>query len=91
MSAHTAGSWTVKENELGHPTIKAMRGSVSWTIATCDFAGGLCEANARLIAAAPELLDAAKRCYMLFTALGHYDDPQLEALRAAIAKAEGQP
>lgn len=46
------------------------------------------EANARLIAAAPELLEALKG--MLVVANLFTDSPYHEAARAAIAKAEGR-
>lgn len=48
-------------------------------------------ANARLIAAAPDMLEALKECLEAFAALGI--DATLPVLhaRAAIAKAKGQP
>lgn len=46
-------------------------------------------ANGRLIAAAPELLDAAKALIAQVDAILLPDDPQTAALRAAIAKATG--
>ena len=54
------------------------------------------EANARLIAAAPELLDALKRCYQIMEDINDvedidetYDNLLIDA-KAAIVKAEGK-
>jgi hypothetical protein len=50
------------------------------------------EANARLITAAPDLLEAAKDIYAAYGTYAGMDAQwraQLETLRAAIAKAEG--
>ena len=49
------------------------------------------EANARLIAAAPELLEAAKQALQVFVDQGWDDDlSAAKSLKAAIAKAEGK-
>ncbi len=45
------------------------------------------EANARLIAAAPELLEA---CKFAISIIGHPDDAGTQIIAAAIRKAEGQ-
>jgi L-fucose mutarotase/ribose pyranase (RbsD/FucU family) len=49
------------------------------------------KANARLIAAAPDLLEALKSMCEGFSALKDSDFPALAKARAAIAKAEGKP
>lgn len=52
---------------------------------------GNAEANARLIAAAPELLQATATCFALLATDARYDGSEcLELARAAIAKARGQ-
>lgn len=50
------------------------------------------EANARLIAAAPEILDALKRCvaFGVRSDSGAIIEREMETVRAAIAKAEGR-
>jgi hypothetical protein len=64
-------------------------------VKTCEFiAKTQSEANARLIAAAPELLDALKRLIGEHADLGEVDFTvdecaAIEQARAAIAKAEG--
>lgn len=47
--------------------------------------------DARLIAAAPELLDACAFALTILEALGNGSGDAASACRAAIAKAEGQP
>lgn len=91
MSAHTPGPWRVKK--------ATVRGEVNeWyvtddggvaVIASCvtDTAGEPSEANARLIAAAPELLEVIDGLLnALPSATAH---PAIKAARAAIAKATG--
>jgi hypothetical protein len=49
------------------------------------------EANARLVAAAPDLLEAAKQALQVFVDQGWDDDlSAAKSLKAAIAKAEGK-
>lgn len=51
-----------------------------------------CDANARLIAAAPDLLTQAEKHLAWLSKLTDWagaDDPDLDGLRAAIAKAQG--
>lgn len=88
---HTPGPW---DRDGLH--IKTTRG----VIAHCPVPknGGVfdCQANARLIAAAPDLLAVAKQALKSMTICGivqdgdmHQNDPVIPALRAAIAKATG--
>lgn len=92
MSAHTPGPWTQDggsvlapcqfQNSKGEPQ--------TMTVADCNYCFSMedPEANARLIAAAPELLEALKslvaRCEMNF----RFPD-LLPAARKAIERAEG--
>lgn len=98
ISAPTPGPWTAENWSCHAPTtvLAQARGKTLAThrvIAECAGPDSLTEnvANARLIAAAPELL-AALRGYM---ACGHGGRPDLDAAYkaafAAIAKAEGAP
>ena len=90
---HTPGPWTIHADTDGWPLV--MSGGVAGRIVanvnpqSCpdessapEFVEMPCEANARLIAAAPELLDACK------AALSD-DQPYIEKCRTAIAKATG--
>jgi YD repeat-containing protein len=91
---HTPGPWTIEIKGSRH----FIDGADELTVAYVDRAGvrerQTYEANARLIASAPELLAALKEMAEQF---GHYcehteDAKEIETLikaRAAIAKAEG--
>ncbi len=84
---HTPGPWSVKKTNCGHGAVTAGTYTLrhNW-----DGLGSQEEmdANARLIAASPELLDALK------LALEAHDYPGREGwaenARAAISKAEGR-
>jgi hypothetical protein len=85
MSAHTPGPWRVARLRSGAWAVvdRGTRDIVPSIFTQRD--GGEDEANARLIAAAPDLLAALK--YLL--ELGGDDDRRITA-DAAIAKAEGK-
>jgi hypothetical protein len=57
---HTPGPWVVSEHTMHGYEVWARRNSGSMRVALCGTAN-FDEANARLIAAAPELLTALKR------------------------------
>ncbi|HBP6823498.1 TPA: hypothetical protein L6B08_26940 [Pseudomonas aeruginosa] len=88
MMKHTPGPWHV-----GGPNKCTIYDKHSQRLAN-SFEGVMatqrtdseCEANARLIAAAPELLEALQVCIQQITALCSADDVPDQA-RAAIAKA----
>jgi exonuclease III len=101
---HTPGPWKAITHEAtgGGDYILILAGS--WDIAHNRHSARDWEeekANSRLIAAAPELLEALKACLELLDANAEpeYDDtsheiaisPAREMARAAIAKAEGTP
>ena len=84
MSKNTPGPWfTSMPNEGGGTLIKPIPGQV---IARCDELPEMV-ANAHLIAAAPELLEALLRCK--FDSLNMSLD-DVAFCRAAIAKARGE-
>ena len=69
MSAHTKGPWIIvpPEDEWGHgriasiePKPESMIGENYWSVAECNTMREEHEANAKLIAAAPDLLEALK-------------------------------
>lgn len=110
MSKHTPGPWRIAENDGAYAYIKSGPGTnlmkpgqmvAKVWLQDADYN----EANARLIAAAPELLEA---CKQLLTTLeeaeqahvliGHwgqdaqrefYNRPEIKLLVRALAKAEG--
>ena len=91
--AHTPGPWMVAENLFGntasyevytHTESKSGKGGYT---RICQITPKDQKANARLIAAAPELLEALENCLGFVVA-----HPQLtEDLRNLIAKARGNP
>ena len=71
MSAHTPGPWRAVTPENGHrrPTqIRSDRNSIASTAFAPDLSTDEIIANARLIAAAPELLEA------VYSAIAHFAD-----------------
>jgi len=100
MSKHTPGPWVFSaiDSTEGFLVVeKARPKSLVATVCKRNGCGWTCPheepwANARLIAAAPDLLEAAK------TLMEYWDNgtpvrpgcEDIETLRAAIAKAEGQ-
>ena len=96
---HTRGPWRVAEGRIvdsatiyhGEPgsgiVSHVARVHASWI---CPEHGGNVEANARLIAAAPDLLDALKEAAdYIATTIGHRGGDIMEAADAAISKAGG--
>lgn len=63
MSGHTPGPWSLDDNDLRDEAQMVLADRTGCSIADVFLQGrgGECEANARLIAAAPELLDALIR------------------------------
>lgn len=107
MSKPTPGPWlnaSGPSSIVGWPIV-GPRGlsicSITWyprdaTVSDADWNAFMAErrANARLIAAAPDLLEALKRAEMHFAMLpSGMDQPGsvMAQMRAAIAKAEGPP
>ena len=88
MSKHTPGPWTVDRVEMPSGPL--------WTIHSEATPGLLAdvwrEPNARLIAAAPELLDALKECAdRLHIHMKHTEDLVADMkAQKVIAKAEGE-
>ena len=95
MAEHTPGPWEIRDIHTGHgPVLLNDRNKI---IATFD-TGGPNEADARLIAAAPDLLAALKDIAgERFTPQAGYNAYNLDGMlteaqelaRTAIAKAEG--
>lgn len=96
--AHTPGPWTVKSSDLPGGFLEII--SPSYRKET-DADHVVCELrrwrrpspedNARLIAAAPELLAVLERCNNRWDDADEEDNPALgQAIRAAIAKAKGK-
>ena len=96
MSKHTPGPWEIQEHPNG--IYKYISGpehlefaQVVWCMED-DERSPECEANARLIAAAPELLEAVEELLACTEgqAIYNFMEPQKKKARAAIAKAKGE-
>jgi hypothetical protein len=95
-TSYTPGPWQV-ENGIVHIPHKTTHGgsyiyiTSPITVRTATMTGNENNANAHLIAAAPELLEA---CELFVTAIETLGKPSIAdagmAIRAAIAKARGQ-
>lgn len=99
MSKHTPGPWLVEQGERTDAdnidVISPDGRDDPWTVAVAIGScgpGGCTIANARLIAAAPDLLEALTSIADQLERVGdsRKDAPFIEAARAAIAKAEGR-
>lgn len=97
MNKHTQGEWTAIEgNMTGMIVVAPDQAKIRYRVAACG--GPNREANARLISAAPDLLEAlhAVRSQFVQAFEAHgltLSDAQIEAdnlARAAIFKAEGE-
>ncbi len=93
MSAkHTQGPWDPAANWPPGMSMVCHHDGSGWRpVADCAVSGDAAEANARLIAAAPELLEALKLAEPYVRAAGklfHLGD-DLKRVQAAIAKATG--
>ncbi len=90
MGDYTRGPWTIAVSEEYEASWFEVRGSADgdgWATVVADLIA--LDADARLIAAAPDLLEAAKLAEQQLIRLGF--DGSASGLTAAIAKAEGQP
>ncbi len=91
--AHTPGPWTVSGCKLGNSAMvtHGNDGTFSPVIATVHDDGTRlpAEANARLIAAAPELLAALREADLELERADIYPADTKARIRAAIAKATG--
>ena len=98
MSKHTPGPWKAKKwvgtdlyDDPDRPFVEV--GNVHWSPKNWKPAAAIKQtANARLIAAAPELLEALEATVSLLEKLGHFSDNSLTVAvaRAVIAKARGE-
>ena len=101
--SHTPGPWNCEIPDIGDQQSEDERGNKYWEVTPIPqrfenneylcITGWMSEANARLIAAAPELLDALYKCVRLLKFLepevrgGYSPDGALKCGLAAIDKA----
>lgn len=84
MTKHTQGPWVAHIGN--HDTYISMPDGAEIYTGTEDQNLETIEANARLIAAAPDLLEALEWCLMVY---GH-DWPENASIRETIKKAKGE-
>ena len=99
MSGHTPGPWEHEHRTANHKEtgltiavcepVSGGRGPTSNPINRRTITEEECIANARLIASAPELLEACKAALAAMVVEGVHTETQ-ELVREAIAKAEGK-
>ena len=95
MNKHTPGPWTVNIPNNRETAIRGIHGGdyVIADILNDGYEDDEQEANARLIAASPDMLEALRRVANLNENAGEIGDGMLRTIvaeaRAAIAKAEG--
>ena len=89
MSAHTPGPWQIDADAPIHPTGFYAGGyhSISSTDGEFQVTGFIGDANARLIAAAPDLAEALRQCVQYIELDSEYLQPMIDRARAALAKA----
>ena len=85
MGKHTSGPWKLEKSSMGRTSRIISQDDL--VIAECWNSEQ--EANARLIASAPELLEACKEALKEFNEMGYTPNYADNMLREAIAKAEG--
>lgn len=98
MNKHTPGPWIAFGGGMGDTRIVAAVGSRAAGKLICDCAfthaleGAEFQANAQLIAAAPDLLDIAREAYDYLSTIveNRANLTWLAKVRDAIAKAEGR-
>jgi hypothetical protein len=97
-SGHTPGPWTVAAPHMGFSEIRGPVGELVFGLAAGSDdekrSDDVCNANARLIAAAPDMLDALDHVEAVLSIVEPRSDKAeylncLEQVRAAIAKAQG--
>lgn len=98
MNKHTPGPWFLGESERGRHfrAVDAKEhgalASVVWLMEDDDIDGvssPRCEANAHLIAAAPDLLDALEEVVQ-WLELGDHEGKMYDKCKSAIARARGE-
>lgn len=87
MSKHTPGPWNIDKDDSGNGVSANVNGSRYWITGVIQEPGKEFsdEANARLIAAAPDLLEALQNIVE-----SGLSTSRISAARAAIAKATGE-
>ena len=93
-SVYTPGPWHLEQPWAGFSALRGPKGELIFglTAGSEDEAQSpqVCEANGRLIAAAPEMLDALRLCLQAIDEGREYQGMVIQNVEAAIKKAEGK-
>ena len=89
MSEHTPGPWTISQGDLGILRLTARPSEMGRTLHLASFAEAT-DADARLIAAAPDLLAALENIAWPEAVFSDWFMEAQKQARAAIAKAKGE-
>ena len=90
---HTPGPWHAAasdRNAMYRDKVADARDGLVADCFTSTLGRGIQEANAHLIAAAPDMLDELRRLFDAYEAGDAYDEDDMTRVRAAIDKAEGR-
>jgi hypothetical protein len=91
---HTSGPWThTPSREHSNPDTTRRDIVAESQFGPAFIAGDVSQSDARLIASAPEMLQALESCldYLLMDSMIEEDAaPEIESIRKAIAKAKGE-
>ncbi len=89
-ATHTPGPWQIEDCTPGESTgLRFEVGTKDSVIARTTDGWKEAHANARLIAAAPELLAQCKFLERMLVTTGHHSSNRLAKLREVLAKVEG--
>ena len=88
MPEHTEGPWRFRRDEIGKRIGSIGKADGSEVITTVEY--WIKDANANLIAAAPDLLEALNYALASHTEDVMMPDDWMDFVRAAIAKARGE-
>lgn len=91
MSGHTPGPWAIEKESESHSIVNRSFEGDEWCVAEVYRETDMAIANANLIAAAPDLLDALESVSSdLERIAGVLFSDSLKVARAAIARAKGE-
>ena len=86
---HTPGPWHT-ENYAGEHRIIGPPNGYAYVVARIQKAGSSVKANAALISAAPELLEACKMIIAINDCGCHITNNEIKKIKQAISKAQGE-
>lgn len=89
MSKHTPGPWEKRFHYSGAPIIVTDERQVAKVLYHGGSEDNEVHANAKLIAAAPDMYEALEQCELFLCEMSYTDEQLLPLVQAAIVKARG--